>query len=1098
MPAPAAASARPQASFEWHLPSRYSGATDERGRIVETQPDEVRPGPWAVFLRVTGPACSPGASLHWRVVGRRPGSRPQPLGLCRFRLRLSREGVYRVHLGGRTGGGTRLTPITKRVVVRDRLIVSIGDSVAAGEGVPETPSFFGQAIWQSARCHRSSRAGVARAARQIEDDDGYSSVTFVHLACSGASVGEGLLEPYPGAVPPRDEPPLAPQMQVLEEIARRRPVNAVLISIGANDVHFSEIASFCAFVATEDCFARPMPQSYGGDGVHSPRQAVERDLAALPDAYRLLAHRLSGVVPHSRVFISEYFDPTHDERGAGCDGFFGAIGASEVEQARTRILEPLNRAIATAAGTYRWNLVAGVARAFHRHGYCADENAWVSTLTDSLGNLGGIAGRHRGTLHPNRAGQEVIGTLIAAQLERDLFPHRYFPPRPFPETVEKDGGLATGAIVAIALAVLLIGPALAALTTMLAPLALLGFLLWLGRETVTPALVGLLLGGFIVCYRQLALLAVRPLVTLAKTGRPLLLPLLVVVIVGAVHLSLAVQILLTAALLVLAWTLIVRPEAVKSSAGPGPELEVATEIAVHGLASVAVGVLLVVGIKLLGLSNPYFETVGDIASGLLLVAVVLWAAAIALRLFSFATNRLRALIAVALGLALAAVAAGVGIVPGRHVVGDSWPLEAAALALFALLSIAIDAVLGVSAGTEHKPSAGARPTGTKRAAKLGLNAAAAAAVVLAVSTGYGLVAAAKRGAPLNPPEEETAETRVPPPGQTASEDPLELARRYAPVLAFSKAERWAPERVGSYVTDATLSGPPGTPSQVATVADLPRRCPERGQSNCFQLSIECDRGDLPCARAAPRAPGRLYRDGAVYVRTLENGRLSAGEPRDVFTPVGPYRNRLEKLIQYWYFYYYDEWRAPVFAGLLVQRHEADWEAVTLGLDGSGRPLFVADSAHCAGSWRPWHEVEASTRLPGPRTHPLVAVAVGSHANYPDPEEKRSPDWASCSGAPAGVTTAIGYASNIRDRTEFGWLWYPPADGWLPVTPQTPPMSFPGTWGANDRTSLRNFTVTVLSEGGAPKSPPLQGLWQAPVRSIFCGRYEPRKCERDER
>ena len=41
--------------------------------------------------------------------------------------------------------------------------------------------------------------------------------------------------------------------------------------------------------------------------------------------------------------------------------------------------------------------------------------------------------------------------------------------------------------------------------------------------------------------------------------------------------------------------------------------------------------------------------------------------------------------------------------------------------------------------------------------------------------------------------------------------------------------------------------------------------------------------------------------------------------------------RPSTLIQYWYFYRYDEWSTPVLGGRLLQRHEGDWEAVMVGL-----------------------------------------------------------------------------------------------------------------------------------------------------------------------
>lgn len=1114
----AAAPPRGEASFEWRLPSRYTGVTDDRGTVLATEPYQVRPGPWRVYLRVTGDACSPGEQRHRWSTGGGEELSPRRLGPCRYALRVSREGRYRVRLRARVRG-KRLRPALRRIVVRDWLIVAIGDSVASGEGVPEAPSFFSDARWQSVRCHRSARAGVARAARQIEDDDGYSSVTFVHLACSGAEVHTGLLGPYDGAVPPRDEPPLEPQVDVLERIARERQVDAVLLSIGANDVNFSGIAAFCAAVASDDCFARPLPRRFGGNGVDSARDAVRDDLEALHDSYARLAARISATVPPSRVYISEYFDPTRDESGVTCEKLIGSIRANEVEQAASRVLEPLNRRVARAARENRWHFVGQIAASFRTHGYCADPGAWVTTLGDSLRNLGGIAGRHRGTLHPNRAGHEVIGALIGADLERDLYPRQSFPLKPFPQPDPGEGdGIAVATVVAIALAALLLWPAVIALTTMLLPLAPLAALLWFGRTSIAPLLLGLALGVLLVFVLRrdregresgagsALRAAASPLVTLLKTARPLLLPLFVVIAIGAANESLALQVLLTAGLAVLAWRTIVAPEAEKSGASWRWERRLFRLVVLPGLVALGLGVVAIFVMRRLDFAtNPYFATIGDLASGLVLVAILLWVAAIAMRLFSFATTPLRAVLAFDIGLALVVLAMAFGVVPGNNAVRDAWPPLASIFGAFALALLAADGLHSV----RHRntaPAGGAdRAQGseewplTRRAAAAGFSAAMVAALVLAVATAYGLLDADRKGEPLNPPEEEIASARPLPPAATSGEEGLELARRYAPALVMAAGERWAPMRVGPYLAAATITGPDRS-GPAGEVASLPERCPEFGESRCYKVSIECDRKGGELCEGRLREEGRLYRDGAVYVRVLEKGgKPAAAEPPKAFVDRGPYRDRLAILIQYWYFYPYNEWRAPVFAGLLVQRHEADWEAVTIGLDRRRRPLFIADSAHCAGSWRPWREVEATTRLPGPRTHPLVAVAEGSHANYPSADEKRAPDWASCAGTlPAGTSTAISYASNIRDRTEYGWLWYPPPRGWIQVDAASPPMSFPGLWGADGDIKLRNFRANLLSGNEkAPATPSLQPLWRKPVETIFCDTYTPRDCERDE-
>lgn len=577
----------------------------------------------------------------------------------------------------------------------------------------------------------------------------------------------------------------------------------------------------------------------------------------------------------------------------------------------------------------------------------------------------------------------------------------------------------------------------------LAPVALLIWLLLQEWTVVLPSLLGIGVGTLVLLWPLAAWTAAGPLRALARAARPLLLPLLVVIVVGAVNSSIAIQLLISAAVLILGWKLIIEPECGELDWSP---------IAVIG-------------------GRPF-------------------------RARSFPLAR-----------------PCPGLPRLRRLTGDDWVALAAIPGLLAALLLGIEVVLSLLGTPEPADN-----EFTVHTHDLGFGAAVVATAVLGLSTGYGLIVADKRGEAKNPPEEESADARRLLPAATSGDGGLELARRYAPVLVFSEGERWAPSRVDDYVQGATLSGPGGKPIEVESMVDVEREvcrrsgrklievddrsecmtCPEFGADRCYELSIECDNGGQDCARGRHRETGRLYRDGAVYVRVLRKGERKPEEPRGAFVNKGPFRHKLETLIQYWYFYRYNEWRAPVFAGLLIQRHEGDWEAVTIGFDKQRQPLFVADSAHCAGSWRNWKRIEASTRLPGPRTHPLVAVAEGSHANYGSAGQKRSPDWASCAGAPAGVTTAIGYASNIRDKTGFGWYWYPPRNGWVQVTPKVPPMNFPGIWGADDLTTLHNFKSTELGDGKAPATPSLQPLWRKPVQRIFCGKFEPEKCIQDEK
>jgi hypothetical protein len=188
------------------------------------------------------------------------------------------------------------------------------------------------------------------------------------------------------------------------------------------------------------------------------------------------------------------------------------------------------------------------------------------------------------------------------------------------------------------------------------------------------------------------------------------------------------------------------------------------------------------------------------------------------------------------------------------------------------------------------------------------------------------------------------------------------------------------------------------------------------------------------------------------------------------------------LLQYWFFYPYDEWTSKALGASFTQRHEGDWESVSVGLGARNKPLYVAYSAHCGGSWKPWDD---TVRY---QTHPLVAVALGSHGNYPNAGAHRVPDFTSCIKIPRGIGTLLAFAANVQDVTADRWEWG--ADRVEKVDENEWPMNFPGTWGGNDIVQLktkRSFPEKPVS-GAGPKSPALQPLWQDPLRTIFCDRY----------
>jgi hypothetical protein len=441
----------PQADFEWSVPDRFGAQLDDHGQVVEPRPSAVRRGPWPVDLRVSGAACTGAGSYVWLV----DETVVERTGKCHYRHRFPAEGSYSVRLEASVDG-RELAPRTQQVVVQDWLIVSIGDSVASGESVPDVPD-ASAARWQSTICHRSARAAPAKAAARIERADEHTSVTFIHLACSGADVRKGLLGPYAGIEPPASGAQQPPQVRVLNGLAQLRRVDAVLVSVGANDVYFGPIVRFCAAAPlARNCFEERFKPP-GARAAVPAREAIAQALHDLPGRYDDLADTLSERIRPGRVHIVQYFDPTHDEHGRTCRRILGSVTTRELELARSLVLEPLNQAVAQAGADHGWNVVGGVAERFAEHGYCAGRRAWVTTAGRSIGALGGprLQARLLGTLHPNEAGHEDTAQLIVASLDRSLYPGQDPPIAVVTAGPDEDDGgidlLSTAAIVVLVL-----------------------------------------------------------------------------------------------------------------------------------------------------------------------------------------------------------------------------------------------------------------------------------------------------------------------------------------------------------------------------------------------------------------------------------------------------------------------------------------------------------------------------------------------------------------------------------------------------------------------------------------------------------------------
>lgn len=629
------------------------------------------------------------------------------------------------------------------------------------------------------------------------------------------------------------------------------------------------------------------------------------------------------------------------------------------------------------------------------------------------------------------------------------------------------------------------------------------------------------LAAFLLVRRSVSLVPLAiPVVSLLVTLRPLALPIVAGVVVGLVNLGGLVLLIGAALLSFVALWLLVLPERdqLRGAGTWGQPL-------VHGARTVLA--LLLVGYVAFAVifgSERSLESIGGSAAIFLILALALWLLAFGLRLLSHASSWLRAAVALVVALGGFRLGAAVGLAPFGDFIADHLPFLDWLLPALVFVLISVEAVLDVIATARGEDPNAREPTTNvpplvRRIRGGGLNEKSVGlfqglglaltllgSVVLLLSAWIGLGETDQPGAKRTTERAVPAEEAKPPPAPSSYADDGDLAAAYAPVLALTRDERWSPIADDEYAEEATLSGPMPKllPKGASASEKLTMNCPRLSSAPCFRLSIHCPKGEADCNghdEHPDRNDAGLYREGDVYVhvvhraaeekleeqRNVEHLRKSDRWPAKVFRDEGPYAKQLSTLLQYWYFYRYDEWETHVFAGKLVQRHEGDWEAVTIGLSDA-EPLFVAYSAHCAGTWVPWEEAEISEQLGG-RTHPLVAVAEGSHANYPAADQRRSPDWAGCQGAPAGTTTLLSYASNIRDKTEYGWDWYPEAGGIHIVSEAEAPMSFPGYWGASESTTLYGFfKATKLGEGHGPETPSEQPLWRTPVTKIFCGNY----------
>jgi hypothetical protein len=241
-------------TFEWEMKDRFDdfggdGVLDERDDTAY-----LKPSSWDItFTACDSDAAGtapPGSTYRWRFM--KGSTTLTKNGGCEVTQAFPSLGTWNVSVEIRLSGGGTHASTAGPITPVDHFIVSLGDSIGSGEGNPDTvgpgtlAGFpFYEPVWQDKECHRTALAGSAQAALRLERRDPHSAVTFLHLACSGATVQQGLLGPYEGVEPDTSDGDDPAQLARAVELADGRPIDAMVISIGANNAKFADMVGTC-------------------------------------------------------------------------------------------------------------------------------------------------------------------------------------------------------------------------------------------------------------------------------------------------------------------------------------------------------------------------------------------------------------------------------------------------------------------------------------------------------------------------------------------------------------------------------------------------------------------------------------------------------------------------------------------------------------------------------------------------------------------------------------------------------------------------------------------------------------------------------------
>jgi hypothetical protein len=290
--------------------------------------------------------------------------------------------------------------------------------------------FFGveAANWTNTQCHRSLYSQHTKAALQYALEHPHISVTFLNYSCTGAEVYQGILNAWWGRDVSQHDWDDAPQIvKALRDLCkdpgkyletewsngdrlhanfnsraavipkcssfRDRKIDALLLSVGGNDVGFASMIAYSAIDVRNAGPARPgVPWAYGlWRNVEQPqtfRQGEIKAQALLPGLYQALAAGLKDHLEFSapeKLVLSAYPDVNTDEKGEICGqhnvgmdvhAIFGMANPGASEQSAS-FVKFLHNTMKREAGRQGWHLADqhiaddNAPNNFRGHGLCA-------------------------------------------------------------------------------------------------------------------------------------------------------------------------------------------------------------------------------------------------------------------------------------------------------------------------------------------------------------------------------------------------------------------------------------------------------------------------------------------------------------------------------------------------------------------------------------------------------------------------------------------------------------------------------------------------------------------------------------------------------